>query len=106
MIRRPPRSTLFPYTTLFRSEPLDRKVGRERVNAEVSKVLLDSGGPQQMDRRALLGAQLDDAQVMVVVHLDLHRERPRLLARCVVEQQAAADAEVDGDRNVGIEVDQ
>src|SRR3712207_8473312 len=24
MIRRPPRSTLFPYTTLFRSEPLQR----------------------------------------------------------------------------------
>src|SRR5256885_6151743 len=24
MIRRPPRSTLFPYTTLFRSGPLDR----------------------------------------------------------------------------------
>src|SRR3712207_7525289 len=23
MIRRPPRSTLFPYTTLFRSQPLD-----------------------------------------------------------------------------------
>src|SRR2546430_6617992 len=28
MIRRPPRSTLFPYTTLFRSEPL--AVGRVR----------------------------------------------------------------------------
>src|SRR5436309_11989403 len=28
MIRRPPRSTLFPYTTLFRS---DRQVGREAV---------------------------------------------------------------------------
>src|SRR5258708_18396270 len=30
MIRRPPRSTLFPYTTLFRSLPIDaqRKVGR------------------------------------------------------------------------------
>src|SRR2546430_10565015 len=30
MIRRPPRSTLFPYTTLFRSvleHPLDRQVG-------------------------------------------------------------------------------
>src|SRR5438309_4390835 len=25
MIRRPPRSTLFPYTTLFRSEPDDRR---------------------------------------------------------------------------------
>src|SRR5262245_64679222 len=29
MIRRPPRSTLFPYTTLFRSEDL-RTVGRQR----------------------------------------------------------------------------
>src|SRR5256885_16703654 len=25
MIRRPPRSTLFPYTTLFRSQPKDEK---------------------------------------------------------------------------------
>src|SRR3712207_6874560 len=30
MIRRPPRSTLFPYTTLFRSEPLYR--GREQYD--------------------------------------------------------------------------
>src|SRR5256885_10831316 len=30
MIRRPPRSTLFPYTTLFRSERVDHRVaGRE-----------------------------------------------------------------------------
>src|SRR3989454_6357146 len=34
MIRRPPRSTLFPYTTLFRSRPL----------ADVSLVLLELGG--------------------------------------------------------------
>src|SRR2546430_8621537 len=27
MIRRPPRSTLFPYTTLFRSVPLPRRAG-------------------------------------------------------------------------------
>src|SRR3989449_11784105 len=27
MIRRPPRSTLFPYTTLFRSPPGDRRRG-------------------------------------------------------------------------------
>src|SRR2546426_6784147 len=26
MIRRPPRSTLFPYTTLFRSRPVERRV--------------------------------------------------------------------------------
>src|SRR3712207_8274920 len=28
MIRRPPRSTLFPYTTLFRSRALDRRAQR------------------------------------------------------------------------------
>src|SRR3712207_9017891 len=39
MIRRPPRSTLFPYTTLFRSEPLNGlvivivEVGRDDVIA-------------------------------------------------------------------------
>ena len=30
MIRRPPRSTLFPYTTLFRSVDLSEAVGRGR----------------------------------------------------------------------------
>src|SRR3712207_7131819 len=31
MIRRPPRSTLFPYTTLFRSDLLARQVGQPLV---------------------------------------------------------------------------
>src|SRR3712207_7302174 len=31
MIRRPPRSTLFPYTTLFRSPPLRRRDRRRRA---------------------------------------------------------------------------
>src|SRR2546422_3690172 len=35
MIRRPPRSTLFPYTTLFRSLFLDNKIRRGRVGYEV-----------------------------------------------------------------------
>src|SRR3712207_8256945 len=30
MIRRPPRSTLFPYTTLFRSRGLDRYAAQQR----------------------------------------------------------------------------
>src|SRR2546426_8929758 len=36
MIRRPPRSTLFPYTTLFRSDPGERLQvgGRERGGEE------------------------------------------------------------------------
>src|SRR5256885_12907716 len=31
MIRRPPRSTLFPYTTLFRSHEVDVEVGGDRL---------------------------------------------------------------------------
>src|SRR2546430_7566654 len=31
MIRRPPRSTLFPYTTLFRSEPYSARPTTERL---------------------------------------------------------------------------
>src|SRR2546429_739171 len=31
MIRRPPRSTLFPYTTLFRSAPLRGQAGQQRL---------------------------------------------------------------------------
>src|SRR5260370_38992266 len=32
MIRRPPRSTLFPYTTLFRSAEIDGVITRRNVN--------------------------------------------------------------------------
>src|SRR2546426_11537852 len=34
MIRRPPRSTLFPYTTLFRSRVPERPIGLERERRE------------------------------------------------------------------------
>src|SRR2546430_4482269 len=34
MIRRPPRSTLFPYTTLFRSSPLESPREHERLSGE------------------------------------------------------------------------
>src|SRR3712207_7167756 len=43
MIRRPPRSTLFPYTTLFRSGPLPRR---------------DADGQGRPDRRRRGGADL------------------------------------------------
>src|SRR2546430_9196844 len=38
MIRRPPRSTLFPYTTLFRSEAAEQ-LASDGVDAEVIDVL-------------------------------------------------------------------
>src|SRR4051794_41336431 len=47
MIRRPPRSTLFPYTTLFRSDRLDRQrlevddVGNVRVGHDRRRIRVD-----------------------------------------------------------------
>src|SRR2546426_10549256 len=40
MIRRPPRSTLFPYTTLFRSHP---PRGRQSVNPRAATVRIAAG---------------------------------------------------------------
>src|SRR3712207_8215405 len=37
MIRRPPRSTLFPYTTLFRSEPIGVPRGRELLRGDAER---------------------------------------------------------------------
>src|ERR1039457_4110698 len=52
MIRRPPRSTLFPYTTLFRS----RNVAEPCINISISRAddrsvvtIIDNGGGISMD---------------------------------------------------------
>src|SRR5256885_5285018 len=44
MIRRPPRSTLFPYTTLFRS---GRAAQRQRVDRRPTAGCADRGGSDQ-----------------------------------------------------------
>src|SRR5258707_2630014 len=42
MIRRPPRSTLFPYTTLFRSDPCPTQASECAASALVSRSLAGS----------------------------------------------------------------
>src|SRR2546428_7241695 len=63
MIRRPPRSTLFPYTTLFRSVVLD---GRVTLGARV--------------RAAAVEAQRTEGDALVDLHLvpDQDRKSTRL----------------------------
>src|SRR5258708_19393877 len=62
MIRRPPRSTLFPYTTLFRS-PADQVVGRQVLVAFIppqgAKAVLGSGLDALPLRVATLRLQTD-----------------------------------------------
>src|SRR3712207_7649312 len=65
MIRRPPRSTLFPYTTLFRSEDHRR----------------DAADPELLHHaRILVDVQLQDLQLAVVLGGDLVEHRRDHLA--------------------------
>src|SRR3712207_7036462 len=49
MIRRPPRSTLFPYTTLFRSQHLLGD-GDVAVDVAAEEILAPGGGQAELDR--------------------------------------------------------
>src|SRR5256885_9418711 len=51
MIRRPPRSTLFPYTTLFRSEQRRGAIDREQRSAPSQPERLVGEQPVHRDRQ-------------------------------------------------------
>src|SRR3712207_7424860 len=81
MIRRPPRSTLFPYTTLFRSQMLDAMHYRGLI-----RVARRQNGIRVYCAQRLNVAVLDDAErraridslVDVVVNLYADRKSTRL----------------------------
>src|SRR5436309_12190317 len=50
MIRRPPRSTLFPYTTLFRSPRPAMELDHERIS--LSRLIVQRVEDQSVDRRS------------------------------------------------------
>src|SRR2546425_8046637 len=56
MIRRPPRSTLFPYTTLFRSAPFEGSVVGWPLHREVHAAL---GALPEEQRRVVLLAYFE-----------------------------------------------
>src|SRR2546429_7183851 len=72
MIRRPPRSTLFPYTTLFRSG--DHLGGRPRDELLVSEL---GGEPRQL---LLQPGQLARQAPTFLLHVDRIRQRDEDLA--------------------------
>src|SRR3712207_7056700 len=62
MIRRPPRSTLFPYTTLFRSADLLREVEEQpqpegQVGHDLGRAPVRAGAQRPVAQRRDLGAQ-------------------------------------------------
>src|SRR2546426_11655336 len=108
MIRRPPRSTLFPYTTLFRSPrqaggvPLHQivdqpVVGRDGHGGGLELRRGDGAPHQALEHRR--GAADRVVPVHVAVHLILGEEQ-RLERRqsLLVQRQRAAAVRVRGDR--------
>src|SRR3989449_11508278 len=81
MIRRPPRSTLFPYTTLFRSGLLDElavsaEILRDLVVARVAEVA-PGLAPLRVGRPAAVVADDDDdGNPVADRRVDLHRVEP------------------------------
>src|SRR5438876_7467258 len=77
MLRRPPRSTLFPYTTLFRShrhrvavhpEEVQRQV-TEQVVAAVVGARVDLGDDVDLGRGLLLRSEEHTSELQSPVHL-------------------------------------
>src|SRR2546422_11704122 len=89
MIRRPPRSTLFPYTTLFRSPQLSRHVADQRARLTTLFLTVDA----EERRRSAAGTQQ--------VHQHANRGR---LARAVQSEKAEdfSSRDVEGDAADGV----
>src|SRR3989442_4832283 len=81
MIRRPPRSTLFPYTTLFRSILVAGCKGREDLKFEKAAALDVFRGPA----RALKG--LAAQPVRSEEHTSELQSRPHLVCRLLLASQ-------------------
>src|SRR3989442_15447677 len=80
MIRRPPRSTLFPYTTLFRSR--EQFFGPQSRNRDGSLLNVDRDvvSPHHVAADACFANHVDAASLHTLSYLDLARWVLRFLA--------------------------
>src|SRR3712207_7522219 len=97
MIRRPPRSTLFPYTTLFRSL---RAGDRRRVPHEPHARLdgrPDRRHPGPVGAEHRQGLPDGDAEPRSEEHTSELQSRQYLVCRLLLEKKKTVDDELDGD---------
>src|SRR2546430_10278477 len=92
MIRRPPRSTLFPYTTLFRSHKLNNKAGNDIIRflnkyANLTKSPL----PKNIEKgRALMNNRSEE-------HTSELQSQSNLVCRLLLEKKKQQSDEGNGD---------
>src|SRR3712207_7617650 len=92
MIRRPPRSTLFPYTTLFRSRP-ERPLERRQELPGGTSALFPPGERllrPLRDERASLGLQLGTALSRSEEHTSELQSRQYLVCRLLLEKKKSS----------------
>src|SRR3712207_8693794 len=92
MIRRPPRSTLFPYTTLFRSvQPGGRGVGRRERKPHARHLRrhshLRAGAPDLRARRQHLLLRLRRGRLRSEEHTSELQSRQYLVCRLLLEKK-------------------
>src|SRR3712207_7961768 len=86
MIRRPPRSTLFPYTTLFRSRADDVAAGRLEPVDRLDRSL--GAGLAALDHHQ--GAAADRAEQRSEEHTSELQSRQYLVCRLLLEKKQNA----------------
>src|SRR2546430_4567544 len=86
MIRRPPRSTLFPYTTLFRSHGEVRQYGGRNLGGERSHRLLDvAAGPDVL--RGTAGPFGQSVEQRSEEHTSELQSQSNLVCRLLLEKK-------------------
>src|SRR2546422_1560165 len=98
MIRRPPRSTLFPYTTLFRSPPDLMRAAAPRPWARPPRVRT-----RQLERASRRAARSEE-------HTSELQSRLHLVCRLLLEKKKSLDqrvvrAFVVGNRRIAVHAD-
>src|SRR3989442_5847646 len=88
MIRRPPRSTLFPYTTLFRSFALNIAQHAAMKEARRVGVFSMEMSREQLFLRLLTGlARVDAHRLRSEEHTSELQSRPHLVCRLLLEKK-------------------
>src|SRR5436305_9145649 len=83
MLRRPPRSPLFPYTTLFRSHHGPARPGRQRAQDRGGRAREDRGAEAVLPARA--GGRLSVRRSEE--HTSELQSRPHLVCRLLLEKK-------------------
>src|SRR2546430_11192000 len=82
MIRRPPRSTLFPYTTLFRSGQFRAPFLNDRLSKLKGYVVLTSSSDKEAAQRSEEHTSELQSQSNLVCRLLLEKKKPAFREAC------------------------